>query len=598
MSDAFLTVEDINSVLLKYGDVTTIHEIDTSKVDGEEYSDVMYDFCIISHSVNGDNHTFTFNVFNDLWCGGYYFKDSNGNYIDVNATCNDRLITFTTTEENVTLCLYLTNLFTTFNFERLSWISEDLINPHLFYNHKETLVFSIAKLDGSTATGTVLFTYGEDSSISTITDGTVEYALFEDNTYFNGIVKITYDGCSYYIKAKYIKDICPLNISEEVVASKLNTVGIDIFDGFEIKLNKGSLTYNNITTEIDFNESASFDLDLREKTNTRDIDVLLHINETSDVMGFDYKFKLPCDYLLVSDYSTLYNELMNIGGCRIFELSEDIALESDILINHDVKIIGNGHTINMQGHSFILNEGFNAKAENVSFIVGDPCWIQGLNSKLELTNCTFSGCRSTDYNNLGSVVLCDIDLESLNVEDDFTTIISNSSFVNNHSCILQGGQLLIDNCRYHNTDLTFVDKNNSAFLYQVDGEATITNSVFDIDYTDTALCEEGKSIGFAQALIKCGEDAIINDATHEYLSKNDSVLFCDAPYNNRSHIFAKYYYPQIESCVFSSPVLGKEDKAICYCVSGEDWVFKQNVQVTRADSDEENTNRKIIWDGE
>ena len=97
----FITVEDVNSTLFKYGSVNTLHSIDTSKMGISEYGNVMYDFCICSHSISGNNHTFTFDVKNDIWCGGYYFTDADGEYIDSNATINDKTISFTTTEEAV-----------------------------------------------------------------------------------------------------------------------------------------------------------------------------------------------------------------------------------------------------------------------------------------------------------------------------------------------------------------------------------------------------------------------------------------------------------------------------------------------------------------
>ena len=45
-----ITVEDVNSVMSKYGVYTMIHEIDTSKIGTGEYEDVKYDFCICKHT--------------------------------------------------------------------------------------------------------------------------------------------------------------------------------------------------------------------------------------------------------------------------------------------------------------------------------------------------------------------------------------------------------------------------------------------------------------------------------------------------------------------------------------------------------------------
>ena len=104
------------------------------------------------------------------------------------------------------------------------------------------------------------------------------------------------------------------------------------------------------------------------------------------------------------------------------------------------------------------------------------------------------------------------------------------------------------------------------------------------------LCENEESIGFAQCLFKLGETATLNGVKGSVLANDDSDLsFFESPYNNRAHVFAKYYYPPVSACVFTSPVIGKEDKALCYSVSSIDYVFKKNVQVTRAEWGSENT---------
>ena len=177
----FLTVEDINSILAKYGDVSTLHSINTSLIDGE-IIDVMYDFCIINRTENNGQYTFTFDVSNILWCGGYYFTDTDGQYLELDGTINGNVITVTTNKPDLILVVYLTNLYTTFQFERLTWKSSDLKNLSQFYHHIESEKFTINMLDNSTPTGEVLFTCGELSETATIQDGQVRYVLESDNT--------------------------------------------------------------------------------------------------------------------------------------------------------------------------------------------------------------------------------------------------------------------------------------------------------------------------------------------------------------------------------------------------------------------------------
>ena len=151
------------------------------------------------------------------------------------------------------------------------------------------------------------------------------------------------------------------------------------------------------------------------------------------------------------------------------------------------------------------------------------------------------------------------------------------------------------NIVFLNNNINYIDKNNPSFLYQVDGTAIIQNSIFDMDYNVNTICTNEENIGFGQTLLKCGDTAIINGADKTTLI-NDRLPFFNPPYGNLSHIYAKYYYLQIEDCVCVSPEFGMEDKAVCYCVSDDDHIFKQGAQITRIDSNNQNELRKIVWD--
>lgn len=591
----FITIEDVNASLLKYGTVNTFHCIDTSKILSEGYDRLVFDFCIISHSVSQNTHTFEIKVKNSLWNGGYYYTDSQDEYIDADASYSDDTITITTSESNIKIYLYLTNLTDNFQFKRYTWTSNDLFNVNSFFVYDNTYKFTINKLK-SIQSDSVTFKYQTITATSTIDENNqVEYVLIDENTEFDGIIEVTYDNCTYFIQSKKIKNIIPFIIEDTVYTSKLNTVQMNVLDLGEA-IGTGTITFKNQKWDVDFSETRSFELDLRNKTDDSDIQLQIHLDETDLTLAYDYDVRLNCEILSVSDFETLKTELQTEDGCRIFNLDTDIVCDSDILISHDVKINAMNHIINLDSHSLKMQEDVTVIVENLTLENGNPCWIQSLNSKLDLQNCVFRNCSATEFNNLGSVVFCDIDLESLLVESDFITNISDSLFENNHNCIFSGGDVSIDNCTYINNDVRFADKNNSAFLYQVDGEARITNSTFDINYDTDAICEQQETIGFAQAVFKIGRDAIINNETYESLSRNDAISFCDTPYLNRSHLFAKYYYPQIETCVYSSPTLNKEDKCLCWCLSGEDYVFKQNIQVTRADSESENRITKLDGD--
>ncbi|MBR0471077.1 MAG: hypothetical protein IJI98_00080, partial [Methanosphaera sp.] len=245
---------------------------------------------------------------------------------------------------------------------------------------------------------------------------------------------------------------------------------------------------------------------------------------------------------------------------------------------------------------YIIIEGVKFIFDNIYFVNGYTAITQKKVKEFILENCSFTNCQSTNYNNLGSCIYCDVDIESLNNPNDFITVIDNCTFIDNQNCILSGGRLTVTNSRLHNTDVDYIDKHNVAFLYQTDGNATLKYNIFDLDYDTDELCSNEQNIGFAQALIQIGTTARVNGATSTQLLEDNKLPFSDNVYQNASHIFAKYYYPQIESCVYTSPILDKEDKAVCYVVTGENWIWKQNVQVTRASWDSQNEIRKITWE--
>ena len=102
---SLLTVEDVNTVNLNH--INEFYELDTSKISEQEFNNVLYDFCIVSHEIQGNNHIFTFEIHNDLWRGGYYFTKSDGSYLDVNGNYSNNVLTLITSENSVKLVLYL-----------------------------------------------------------------------------------------------------------------------------------------------------------------------------------------------------------------------------------------------------------------------------------------------------------------------------------------------------------------------------------------------------------------------------------------------------------------------------------------------------------
>ena len=130
-----------------------------------------------------------------------------------------------------------------------------------------------------------------------------------------------------------------------------------------------------------------------------------------------------------------------------------------------------------------------------------------------------------------------------------------------------------------------------AYLAESDTEATIQD-LFDTQglIEDIHFCEAQKSANLGQCLFMLGEDANINGQDHTILTNPSNLNFLN---NNVSHIFMKYYYPEVEACVYISPIVGFETKALCYALSGLDWIYKVNAQITRASWQTENVNNPL-----
>ena len=570
----FLTVEDINTIDIN----TFVNEffvVDTSLIGTDEFSEVQYDFVKVSHTVSGDNHYFSFDISNSLWTGRFSWFNGDVVYPGSVEIVNNKLI-ITTTYDNIQLYLYLCSYHDNFSILKCTGFFIPIDKYILVTKDELGTRKSIKKINpmGQRASSYTIMNLGlyrgDNSFLMILLKKTDLVFNFNNNCLAGKINHIPFGVDQKYLPGGSMVDDTPLNME---------------------------IVYGDAVLPVTYDddiEDYCFDLDLTNKLDTNSVKVSLKVTSNTYVNNGVFDIIIPCEYVTIGNEVDLMTQLAL--GIKVLKLDADLGLTSNIQISSDVIVYGEDNKLTLNNHSIILNEGVKLILENAELNIGSPAIIQKENSILELTKVKFTNNIAADYNNLGSCIFCDVDLESLSVDSDFTTRINDCTFINNHSAIFHGGQLTVDNCKYLNNDLTYVDKDNPAFLYQTDGDAEITNSIFDIDYQDNTLCENQINIGFAQALIRCGLTATINTATHESLQEDNKLPFFEN-YRNQSHVFAKYYYPQIETCVFTSPVEDKENESICYCVTGTDWVYKTNAVVTRADWQSENTINKIDWEG-
>jgi len=575
----FLTVEDVNTVLC-CNQGFYMHKFDFTLLPDGEFDDIKYDFCKISKELNlrQDGYIYTIELVTSNWTKALYARYSDGSFIvpdDLeNFSYDDGVLTITVLiDKDITeLGLYM-GLFSFNELKQLAYLEIPSV-----------LELNLEQLDVRQRFDTYCL---EEEEICSYDYVSVElgWNVVNDN----------------YILVKVIKTDFEFSCNQSLVVGKVNKVYLGTDSKYKPSGSRvGSytptitVTYNGETLPVSYDGTDYyFNLDLTDKTETGKVRFTVNVEANEVLNQTSTEIVLTSQYQTVNTFSALLSAL---SISDIVRLGSNLTATANIPITRSVKIIGNDKTLNLDSHRFILDEDVQFTIENLQLHNGDTTIIQAPNTKVELTNVTFQNCTSTNYNGLGSCIFCDSEAENINLDDDFTTTLTDCTFTNNHNAILHGGQLNINRCKFHNTDTTYVDIYNSAFIYQTDGDCIILNSVFDIDYgTDYSLCTGEHSIGFSQCIFMCGITATINNIPYDELKNNNFNGFFDNPQNNRSHIFAKYYYPQINACVYTSPTLHFEDKALCYCLSGDDWVYKINSQVTRASWNTENTNRKISW---
>lgn len=410
---------------------------------------------------------------------------------------------------------------------------------------------------------------------------------------------------------------------------------------------KCKLSYLDKEETILLGDTQQVNIDLSQKTDLKDITLKVELAEGPNSNKETLTYNLPVNYQTVNNMATFRNELSNINGGGILRLGSHFTANYDepIPINHDVIIYGNNKNINLTHGRFIIKEGINVRIQDTNFLNGDTTFLQKDNSTLQLNNCSFTHCTANNNEGLGSVVCCDIDLESLTLPNDFTTVINDCSFTNCPGAIFHGGELTVNNSNYYLNDSSIMNVHAPYFLYQTDGSANITGSVFDVDmlenvYTcetfitsgnvtrygtnaelievisacrgclapsndeatinditetnglleDIHFCEAEQNANLSQCLFLLGEDAMINNQISQDLQNPNNLNFTN---NNRSHIFMKYYYPDIEGCVYISPETGFETKALCYGLSSTDYIYTHNVKITRTNWGTENIDNPL-----
>ena len=564
MTNSFVTLEDVNGTIYNNQNFYW-HEIDTSVVSTDnDFTDVKIDFCKVSREkltiYQDDIIRYTFKINSENWTKGYCVLNANGDWISHNMFYDYSLVGDTLTiellDENWSQNIVLVLFCGVYNYSELTETSFkcDVSVLGVYYDEL-----------GTSRTFDV---YPIDRSIDPISSDSVTL-----NKGYNQISYTVNPNLKYecgFVFVNLVKSDFQFNCTQSLVLGKVNTVRLGADPDYKpsgsmIGTNTPTITvlYGSTYIPVRFDTSLNdyvFDIDLTDKQNEGKFRFNVLI-EANDVINAS-----ETEVTLNSSFETINNEtklqtLFRNGG--IGRLGANITLTNDLTISKDVLILGNSKTINMNSHKIVVPTERTFKASETIFTNGYNTIQQYTQSTVELNNCTFTDCTG-----LGSVIDCQLDIESLEIENDFTTNITGCTFTNNDLCILHGGELNIENCTVTGK---IGNPSYPYFLYQTDGNAIILQS----DFTLQSNTQISTDIEFNSCIFICGETATINGYDHTQLQNNNITAFTTTQ-RNTSSINVTYYYPTI-----SDYITLESSKGYCHSVSDVDYVFKSNVTVRR-----------------
>ena len=550
---SFLTVEDINGVVFNnqgcYWYTIDIADITTGTEDLDE---VKLDFCKVTRTKTEQGYEFFVKVDNSNWIGYSYSVASNW-FVSIPIARNGGL-EFISLESNPNLKLY----FYLGTQEWLDFTQFEILNPILDLNLKEL---------------------GEEQTIRARhwQYDTISTNVQLLNQGYNKIVK----GISNwgYVLVNLLKTDFQFTCTDTVYLGKVNTVRLgadtdykpngDLIGEYTPTI---TVEYNGETLPVTWDNTLNdytFQLDLTNEADLNKVKFNVNIESNKVLNHTITEVTLTPTVETITTLQQLTSLFSNGGIGRLganITVNNPLTIKEDTLLIGDNKILSFGYT-----HQLIISEDKTFKADSVEFKRGKHTIHQKTGSIVEITNSVFTECEG-----VGSCIECDIDFESLDNPNDFTTILSNCTFNNNYMPILHGGELTVTDSSidsvlelgdtYNFTDYPY-------FLYQTDGNAVLTGNTF----APLEWRHLGTDLKFHPCIFTCGETATINGLSHTELQENNLTSFISRD-KNQSSIDMEYDYVPISGFIHLS-----SDNGYCHSVSGVDYVFKTNVNITRGE---------------
>lgn len=376
----FLTVEDVNTAIYTHGTKNLFHIIDTANISSSvDFDDIKYDFVKVSRTTSGSNITYTFEVVNENWTGGYCFFNSNGGYIDESATLSGKTISYTTTRTSIKLMLHCFNWRedlpnVQFRFAQISYLPDDDYLDDIQVHKNDSLEMEIECTD--------------------LTDNTAEVFTKTAQVGLNTISALYYLYC---FNVTMIKSDFEFNCNQTLKSGTVNTVqlGTDSKykpNGSMIGTNTPHITveYNHETLPVIWDSTLNdyvFRLDLSDKNDTGKVRVKIIVDKNKLINYSETEVILNYDYMTVGTSSDFINAI-EVVKPNVLKIGRNITLpaDHDIEVTHNIKIYGNGKYLNLNHNSIIVNEGKSLSVENMMIDNGNPAIIQKNRSSLILTD--------------------------------------------------------------------------------------------------------------------------------------------------------------------------------------------------------------------
>ena len=408
---SFLTVEDVNTALLKYEKINLWHHIQINQGVGHYY----YDFIDCNTTKSNDIYAHLIKVNNDLWTGRFYLSAG-----DWSCTVVDNNTIQITTKKPVLDIYFQIGGYTT--GRKVCYIPFRILDiEQEFYALNKPLDIHF-KLE--TPINYFDVRYGgwdwEETITVNINDDYLDLHI-EDNRLISRL-EISESGNAddyYLINIKQDKSINALfPVNQDLILGEINTVNfLYVGDEENPPISDFEIICDYPISDITEN---SFKLDLTNKFDTNNVQIKYKLTDdvTYDCIPFEKDYNVK--YNTVSDVTGL-NSFFDKQG-RVLTVSNEITLNKSLYVYNDMVITGDNAVIDCNGYNIIVDGELTI--DGVTFRNSPRIFIQNNESKLTIKNCTFI---DNGFGvNVGGVVFC-----NYSDENNIQTVISNSRFINN-----------------------------------------------------------------------------------------------------------------------------------------------------------------------